>query len=188
MKLKHFSLFCLIVGALLLSVGLLCPLLHMENENATVGIIGGPDLPTYQLLLFRYADGLFLTCTAWGIALLLTGLFCLLFGKTVAASCTVKTTAIALGLSATGAAGLHCALEIIAMSAFGEQASYPIRFPFFLSGGFLCLCCFGGLLAWYFDAKKSQSAKGILIDVITAIVYTPALFLTFFRIVSILLP
>ncbi len=112
-----------------------------------------------------------------GITLILTVLFCIIFKKTVKNNCTVKTTAISLGLSLSGALGLVCFFVWLPIAYFGEVSLYPISYPVSIIGAYLCLVVFLSLCAWYIFCRiKNKSFKGVVIDVLTSALYLPVFF------------
>ena len=84
MKLKQISLLTLLVGALFSIIGAIVPLIALQNypfENGAVGIIGGADTPTYEFVVFRIMDGWPFVAILFGITLIISALFCLIFSK-----------------------------------------------------------------------------------------------------------
>ena len=183
MKLKQISLLTLLVGALFSIIGAIVPFIALQNypfENGAVGIIGGADTPTYEFVVFRIMDGWPFVAVLFGITLIFSALFCLIFSKTVKNNCNMKTTVLSLGLSAVGAAGLVCVCIWFVTVAFGEISKYPIKYPASVLLGSLCFFAFVVLIAVYFKVRKTNwSIKGIIIDVLTSIIYLPAFFFAF---------
>lgn len=147
MNLKRFSLIILGVAVLLLGAVMGLPLLAQGSNQDASGIIGGADAPTKQFLMHRLLRSVNGCRIFLSIAMLLSGLFCLLFSKTVRKHCTIKTTAISLGLSGVGAAGLACLLIWFSIAAFGSVSAYPIRYPASILLGMLSLVAFMILIA-----------------------------------------
>lgn len=183
MKLKQMSLWVLLSGVVLLLVAFAMPVAFWEiyaSNNFGVGIIGGADAPTYMYMLSRLFDGLPFVLILFGITLVVSSVFCLLFSKTVRKNCGIKTSAIALTLSGVGAAGLGCALNCFAIFAFSNPTKYPIELPCTVLLGMICLAVFVVLIAQYFKVRQtSWSAKGFVIDVLTGILFLPAFFFAF---------
>ena len=184
MKLKRYSLIVLLLGFVVLLVGTIMPVIYWINftalYGATVGIIGGADAPTYKLLLSSIFEGLPFVLILFGITLIISSAFCLLFSKTVRAYCHIATSAISLGLSAVGALGLVCAFLWFVVVSFNEISKYPIQYPVSVIVGILCLFAFLALIALYFKARcKNWSIKGLVIDILTSIVYLPTFFFMF---------
>jgi hypothetical protein len=178
MKLKRYSLAALASGVVLFVGSFVVPFILTFRASAgqgSVGIIGGADGPTAQFLTMQLLSR-WPGCLAFlSAALVLSGLFCMFFSKTVTQVCSVKTSAVALGLSAIGGAGLYCFFLWLAMTAFHETGKHPIAYPVSVAGGVLCLTGFLGLLVLYFRERKQKWCwGGIAIDVATAVIYLPA--------------
>ena len=182
MKLKRNALIILILGVVMSVVGLIAPLisLNFASESGATGIIGGADAPTYKFLLFNLLDGLLFVVFLLGISLILSSAFCLLFSKTVKKHCNISTSALSVGLSSVGALGLVCALVWFAMVAFNEASKHPIQYPVSVTLGVLCFFAFISLIVVYFYKRsRNWSVIGIVVDILTSIVYLPAFFFAF---------
>ncbi len=183
MKLKQISLVTLLAGVLLSAAGAIAPFIVLQDyisKNGTVGIIGGADTPTTSFIVFRLMNGWPFVAVLFGITLIISALFCLIFSKTVKKNCSIRTTAFSLALSAVGAAGIVCFFVWFAMVAFHETSKYPIEYPVSVMLGILCFFTFVVLIACYFNMRKTNwSIKGIIIDVLTSIVYLPTFFFLF---------
>lgn len=154
----------------------------LNSDRGSVGIIGGADGPTLNYLMFRlrYLTPIGLTAISLGGALIIAGVFCLLFSNTVGANCSIKTSALSLGVSAMGGAGLCCFLAWLFIAGFGEMSRYPIKYPAIIIGGMVCLALFITLIALYCKQRKSfKSAKGFVIDLLTSILFLPTFFYLF---------
>lgn len=178
MKQRMYALLTLLLGIILLVTGLILPIDVWENSGNQGGIIGGADSPTYWRLLISAYDGLAFVLVLIGGATAIAAGFCVLFFKTVQTHCVLSTSAIALGLSALGGVGLCCAFYCVILIAFsGRHFMYPIRLPVLFGMGFLCLIAFIGLIALYFILRlKKWSAKGFVLDVLTADLFLPGAF------------
>ena len=183
MKLRSLSLAALSAGLLSTGLGLALPYLVLQNriaESSAVSIIGGADAPTYQFIVFGLLNGWPFCLVLLGLCLILTALFCLLFPKTALTHCTLKTTALSLGLSAVGASGLVCAFVFYTIAAFGEASRYPVAYPGSIIVGLLSLFGFVVLITLYARCRSSKwSLKGLVIDGFTSLLYLPALFFLF---------
>ena len=181
MKLKIFAMILLVVGCLLLGAVIGLPLLVQEGAQGAVAIIGGADWPTTQYQLDRLMHSVNGCLLLWGIVLTVTGLFCLIFTKTVKKHCTIKTSAIALGTSFVAAAGVTFGLIFfsvaITVAAFGGASQYPVRGPVSVVMGTLCFLAFVGLIVLYCRCRKEKrSTTGVVLDVVTGLLYLPAFF------------
>ena len=183
MKLKQTSLLTLSVGVLLLIIGAIAQFIALQtytSQNGATGIIGGADTPTYEFVVFRLMNGWPFVAILFGIALAVSALFCLIFSKTVKNNCNIKTTALSLMLSAVGALGLVCVTLWIVIVSFGEMSRHPISYPVSILLGMFCFFMFLVLIALYFiTRKKNWSIKGIVIDVLTSILYLLPFFFAF---------
>ena len=181
MKLKTFSLITLAGGVLLWIIAIVWVMTARYGGNG-VGIIGGADIPTYLFEMTRLWRELF-CFLLFGAALIVTGVFCLIFAKTVKTHCTIPTSAIAFGLSVVGALGLLCVLVWYDIVVFGKMSRHPIEYPFSIALGLTCLLAFVALIIWYVKQRKGRwSVKGVAIDIGTALLYLPAFWWLFFRV------
>ncbi len=179
MRLKRYSVAMLHAGLFLFAFGAIAPLFSMHNGNQA-GIIGGADTPTYMFAVFQVMNGWPFCGILFGGALMISALFCLAFSKTVKENCSIKTTALSVGLSAVGAMGLVCAFVWFAIVAFDEMSKHPVAYPASIGFGLACLGIFVFLIAVYLQSRKSiRSVKGLCIDVLTSILYLPAFFFLF---------
>ena len=177
MKLKRYGTSMLCAGILLCALGLILPFIVLQNHSGT-GIIGGADAPTYEFLILHSMNGLPLCLMTFGIALIFSALFCLIFTKTLKANCSIKTTIISLGLSCVGAMGLVCVFTWFVIVAFNETARYPIAYPVSIILGFVSFIAFLLLAALYLkERRKNWAVKGLIIDVLTSVIYLPSFFL-----------
>ena len=183
MKLKCFSLLILFAGLLFLASGVVIPIVLLQiytSQNGAVAIIGGADGPTALFLTFKLMEGRIICSLVFGITLIISGLFCLIFSKTIKNNCNIKTSALSLGLSAIGAAGLVCAFLWFTIVSFGEMSKHPIEYPISVLLGIFCFFTFIVLSAVYLKLRKiNWSIKGLIIDILTSITYLPAFFFLF---------
>ena len=180
MKLKRFLLIVLFAGVLLAMLGGLMPVhyLNAAQNNPSTSIIGGADAPTYWLFAASLFGGLPYVLMLLGVSLIISAAVYLLIVKTIKKHCDLRSTAIALGLSGIGALGLVCFFEWLAIVAFQNMEQYPIQYPVSILLGILSLCAFLALLFLYFKVRKEKwSWIGIIIDVLTAVIYFPSFFL-----------
>ena len=183
MKLKRNSLIVLILGFFILILGFIIPIFYWSNytsNNGATGIIGGADTPTYTFMLSALFEGLPFVLVLLGISLVVSSFFCLLFSKTVKIHCNINSSAISLVLSGVGALGLVCAFIWFTIVSFGEISKHLFEYPVIVLLGVLCFFAFIILIALYFKARKlNWSIKGIIIDVLTSVVYLPTFFFAF---------
>lgn len=179
MKLKRYSIFLLCAGVLFSVFGF-APMVSLYNytsQNGAIGIIGGADSPTAEFLTWRLMRGLPFCGISFGVTLVVSALFCLIFAKTVINTCKIKTTLLSLGISFVGAMGLVCALMWYTIVAFGEMSRHPISYPVSVLLGVISLFAFIILIVLYLGERgKDWSVKGFLIDILTSIIYLPTFF------------
>ena len=188
MNLKRFSLLTLFAGVIFSIIGVVVPIIILQNfsfQNSAVGIIGGADRPSYEFVVFGILKGWPFVEILFGITLIVCALFCLIFSKTVINNCTIKTSALSFGTSAIGAAGLVCVSLWFSIVSFGEMSKHPIEYFGSMFVGILCFLAFVVLIALYFKARKTNwSVKGLIIDILTSIIYLPTFFFTFLYLCS----
>lgn len=101
----------IIIGALLSILGVVFPLagwLITPQSQGSVGIIGGAGFPTLELKYLFWQRSFYFTITRFGLAILICGVIARIFNKAVGENCTVKSSLLALGQSASLACGLCC--------------------------------------------------------------------------------
>lgn len=182
MKFKMSAPILLIIGILLLLTGFLTPIVYqiLVSDNGATGIIGGANTLPYFFMLSTMFYGLPAILGFLGIGLAVSSCFCLVFKSTVKKYCAIDTSAISLGLSAVGALGFMCFRVWCLMAAFGASPEYPIRYPVSIILGILCFIAFVALIVIYIKKRKAKrSAKGLIIDILTSVLYFPAFFFCF---------
>lgn len=180
MKLRRYALWTLLLGIGVALVGLLTPIVYLRivMHGGSSGIIGGMDGPTYWFILSRLYDGWPIALILLGISVVISSGFCLLLSRTVSTHCNIKTSAISLGLSGTGALGVYCVLWWVTLAAFGEASKHPVVYPVSIALGMLCFLAFILLVGLYFMVRrKNWSVIGVIIDVLTSILYLPSFFM-----------
>ena len=182
MKLKRNAIWVLILGFVVLLMGIM-PIVSLSiyaAQHGSVAIIGGADGPTAIFLTWRLLHDWPAFFILLGLSLIISAAFCLLFSKTVTAHCSFKTSALSLSLSAIGGLGLVCVLMWCSIVAFGEMSKHPIAYPVSVLLGILCFFAFIILIALYIKVRKiNWSMKGVIIDILTSMVYLPTFFLIF---------
>ena len=175
MKSRKIPLIVLIVGLILTFAGLLIPYCLLQINKPSFGIIGGAGLPTYYYLLTTMAGGIPFCMVLGGSTMSVTSLPALLFHKKLQQHCSLKTSGIALSLSAVGALGLACFLECYAIAAFHEYSKHPIVYLLGIITTLISLCIFALLCVRYIRARtERKSIAGTIIDILTSILYLPA--------------
>ena len=168
-KIKTYSRIVLGLGLFLVLVSILILTVEFVNvsQNGGIGIIGAADLS----VTFRVISSDYLPSIIIGLTIVLCAAFCLIFSKTVMNNCTLKTTAVSLGISFAGASGLYCFITWYSIVAFHEMSRHPIRFPASRIVGLLSFAAFVFLIVLYCRLRKQKfSVKGLLIDVATCLI------------------
>ena len=177
MNLKKFSLIALSSGIFATVLGLIIPfiaIINRTNRNGAIGIIGGADIPTYRLLLWFVSSSWTLCLVYFGIALILTALFCLIFKKSVNENCTIKTSAISFCLSAVSAAAVTFGFMCLQIITYGMITDYSARFAIGVIISVIFLALSALLVYLYIKQRKGMmTVRGILIDILTVMVYFP---------------
>lgn len=182
MKRKRFPIISSIAGVCALAAGFVLPIMAIQAHtaaNGPIGIIGGVDMPTLMYVASIWLNRWPLCLILLGIALLITGIFGLVFSQTIREHCTVKTSVISVALSAVGGLGLASALIWYSIVAFGKMAR-PDMYQPSIAVSVIAAIAFVALVAWYCKERKAHwSWKGALIDLLTCVVYSPAFFYGF---------
>lgn len=172
-KIKTYSLMVLGLGLFLVLVSILILAVEFNNfsQNGGIAIIGGADLPETLQITLRIISSDFWFTIIIGLTIVVCAAFCLIFSKTVMNNCTMKTTAVSLGISFAGASGLYCFFQWYSIVVFHEMSRHPIRFPASRIIGLLSFAAFVFLIVLYCRLRKqSFSIKGILIDIATCLI------------------
>lgn len=132
----------------------------------------------YMWNLLRMEDGFWAALAFLGAALAVCGAFALLFHNAVSKSGSLKTSALAVALSAMGSAGLYCLFLWVSTIAFGEVQKYPIANRFSMAGGFVCLLiCILLLFLYVHIRQKKPSLLGFFLDVGVCVLFFAPMFL-----------
>lgn len=168
-KIKTYSRIVLGLGLFLVLVSFLILAVEFVNvsQNGGIAIIGAADLSvTFRVIFSDYLPSIII-----GFTIVVCAAFCLIFSKTVINNCTLKTTAVSLGISFASASGLYCFFTWYTIAVFGEMWRHPIRFPASRIIGLLSFAAFVFLIVLYCRLRKQKfSVKGILIDVATCLI------------------
>jgi hypothetical protein len=180
-KLKTYSWINFGLGILFLLTYISLPVVLFRityAEHGSIGIIGGADNLTTLFLTYRFALEDVSFFLFLGLSLFVGGLFCLVCSKTVLENCTLKTTALSLGISLVGATGLYCFITWLTIVTFDNWIEpiklYPLRYPGSIIIGLLSLFAFILLIVIYCKLRKRIfSVKGLVIDILTCILVLP---------------
>lgn len=156
---KKVSAIALAIGLIFLAVGVVLPFVF---EVGTY--------PTDTLHQFEIAFKLFGGTTAvWGF-------IGLIFSKQMYSHCQLKTSCVAMGISATVSLGLYCVMSFLSCYFLTNPARHPVRHPTSFILGTICFFIFLFLIILYIKIRKSNmSVKGCVTDVVLGISYLPAL-------------
>jgi hypothetical protein len=145
-----------------------------SKDETVVGVVRGYSYGNYVVTEMHYIP---YVLKLLGIALVITGLFALIFNKTVRQCCNIKTTAISLGLSSMAACGVYCFLTLFIISVFSSSKGYPYDYPTSKAGCIISLLIFIVLFVSYIIVRKDTlKIKGVVIDILLCILYFPSFF------------
>lgn len=189
-KLKLYSISLLCVGIVLLLITAIIPyfvFINYNAQNGSVGIIGGADGPTAiyitRTIFSSWKRALFVL----GLSIIISSVFCLTFKKTVANNCSLKTTLTSFGISLTGASGLVYVMLWYSIVVFNAMSEHPIGYPLIIVFGILFFVIFLALIVYYcILRKKYSSIIGIIVDVLTSVLFLPSFFLIIIEIVNLI--
>ena len=107
---KKFFNSAILIGILLILVGIVLTIITALVSTQNTEIIGGADFPTllYKLSYYRWRNSFCFTITRFGIAILVYGIIVKIFNKTEKENCSIKSSLLALGESASLACCLYC--------------------------------------------------------------------------------
>ena len=163
---KKRGIITLIVGAAILLIGIVLPLVFSGVSKGSSGealTILDPQ---------RWSFYLALAFIPIGFAIFLNGLFIAIFPNFTESVCKVSTTIISIALSASGALVLISLFNLYVYVVFNESRLHPISYPVSFFAALLCF--FAGcilVLIYYFFRKKNYSLQGVAIDLLTVGLY-----------------
>ncbi len=152
---KKISIITLLIGIILLLLGSLLP---------------SDSIMKLLLLLF-------------GGAIALSGLFALIFTKTVDENCYAETSIVALALSADVGLGFYSVILCLSCSFLSHPDNHPIRLLGGILIGLIAFALFIILLYYYTQLRKeSPSKKGVLIDILFSFTFIAPFFFLFIEV------
>ena len=181
MKKRLLSWILLTVGAVSLIIGFGAPFIELRNYAPESGIVGGADTPTYwRVMLDQFKmNGWPMCYILFGGAMLLTGVFRLIFPETVIKCCPRNTTMVTLGISAFAGSGLLFGLGMMIIAGFAGSDRHPIAGPVYMALTIISILGFMMLIYFYiFLRSVYKSRLGAFLDMVTVILYLPAFFWT----------
>ena len=190
---KKINIFSLITG--IIGVGCIASFvipvivaLVNQSQSNSIGIIGGGDNPTMNFILSRLVGTWQGLCFMLGVPLILTSLFTVIFKKTTANCLTVKTSVTAILISAMFAVVVYSFSCFYPAMVIGSLHWHPVAYPCHIAAFVIALVALVILIAQYcFKFRKAKpSAKGVIIDILTAIVYMPFMYFAFIKFTKVL--
>ena len=174
---KTSAIIATVLGSAILILNILVPIVMLvfgsNQDNATIGIIGGADVSLLSMIVFT-ADSL--DRIILGVTLLLIGVLGLIFRKTIFANCTFKSGVLTLSASFFSALALSSIGFWYCLAAFGEKPYSPIGYPASIVATFLSLfAVIISIVLYVKERKNNPRVKGIIIDVLTLILTFPFL-------------
>lgn len=165
---KKLSAGILIIGIVMLAVGL--------SWNALFGPM--PKEPWYLEYHFKHIGNLAEFCLIFGGSMTAVwGLAGLLMPEQIGGKCRIKTSAMALGISAVLGLGLYCANLFFSCYFLSDPSEHPIRLPASGILGSVCLLGLMGLVYLYKNLReKNFSKEGLVQDVMLAVSYVLVFF------------
>ena len=158
----------MIIGIVMLAVGL--------SWNALFGAI--PTEPWYLAYHFKHIGNLAEFCLIFGGSMTAVwGLAGLLMPEQISGKCNIKTSVMALGISAVLGLGLYCANLFFSCYFLSDPSEHPIRLP---ASGILGIVCLLGLMGLVYLYKKLReknvSKEGTVLDMMLILSYFPVFF------------
>ncbi len=182
---KKISISTLLTGIALLSLGYLIPIMIilLTPQQDSIGIIGGADGPTAIFLTSKLFFNFPLLLKLFGVSIALSGLFCLIFTKTVDENCYAETSIVALALSAIVGLGFYSVVLYLSSIFLTQTDEHPIAHPGSIILGILAFIVFIVLLCFYIKSRKTKpSAKGVLIDILFSLMFIVPFFFLFMEV------
>ncbi len=165
---KKISGVILMIGIILLAVGL--------SWDALFGV--RPTEPWYLEYHFKHIGNMEVFCLIFGGSMTAVwGLAGLLFPEQISGKCRIKTSAMALGVSAVLGMGLYCANLFFSCYFLSDPSEHPIRLRASGILGSVCLLGLMGLVYLYKKLReKNVSKEGTVLDMMLILSYVPVFF------------
>lgn len=166
---KITSIIALIIGLCFIAAGIFCA------EFVINGLMVNEDISEYSMnSMIRYTE---FSLLAFGGVTVFCALLGWIFHKKTIKWCSLKTTTVAMGISAMGSLGIQCVLSFLSCYFLSSPAKHPIRHPASVCVGMIALCVFVLLAYLYIKLRKdNKSLPGILLDVGLGLVYLAPFF------------
>ena len=165
---KKVTAAILMIGTILLAVGL--------SWDALFGVT--PTEPWYLEYHLKHIENLTEFCLIFGGSMTAVwGLAGLLKPEQIGGKCHIKTSTMALGISAVLGLGLNCANLFFSCYFLSNPSEHPIRLPASGILGSVCMLGFLGLVYLYKKTRKENFSKeGTVQDMMLILSYVPFFF------------
>lgn len=162
---KKVATFIFALGSVMLAFGL--------SWTALFG--NPPEEPWYLAYYFKIlVNSVKFGLVFGGSMTVLWGLAGLLFPEQIHGKCGLKTSVVALSISAIVSLGLYCVNLFFSCYFLTDPSEHPIRLPASVILGAVCLLIFMGLLYIYRKRReKNMSKSGITLDFMLMLSYLP---------------
>lgn len=166
---KNAPIIALVLGLCFIVAGILCV------EPMVYGLMVNENISEYSMnSMIRYTE---FSLLAFGGVTVFCALLGWIFHKKTIKWCSIKTTTVAMGISAMGSLGIHCVISFLSCYFLSSPAKHPIRHPASVCVGMIAFCVFLLLAYLYIKLRKeNQSVSGILLDVGLGLVYLAPFF------------
>ena len=156
---KKASIIALVIGLVLFFAGLICTDLFAD------------EFPSAYYLKQAVRQVTFTMQVSGGVTAF-TGLIGLIFNKKMVQHCNLKTTGLALGISAMGSLGIHCALSFLSCYFLTNPYRHPIRHSASVCIGMIGLGAFLALVYLYYRIRQENaSVSGVVLDVVLGLIH-----------------
>lgn len=186
---KKNGIMLVFAGVILLLIGSLLPYLFLilNPNTSSVGIIGGADSETLRLISVRVFHNIDLTLQMFGGAFVIIGLVSFFLGDRLHFHCTIASTILAFGISATFSFCVCCGLSFASCFLLTTPDKHPIRLPLSLILGVIGAGFFILLIDRYIKQRKiNKSVWGMAADIGMILLYVIPFVMLFSSIESVL--
>lgn len=165
-KMRKRGIVTLIIGAVILVLGIVVPLVFSNLVKAPVTEEVSVLSPQRVSLYIAIA------LIPLSFALMLNGLFITLFPTFTENVCRASTTVISIAISAFGSLVLVSLFNLYVYVVFNESKLHPVSYPVSFFAALLCFfaCCILALIYYHFR-RKNYSLQGIAVDLFTMALY-----------------
>lgn len=181
MNVKKSLMVFTFIGILLFVIGFTLPAIAEWSNFLLLGDVMGPIDDEYYVMCDTVEFGVE-TFKFFGVGAFVCGIVGLMFNKAVKKHCHIKTTVIAMYISADIGFGLFSLfMFIFGCHFFTTPENHPIMYPASIIFMVISLLIFCGLMYAYVKFRKEQkSFIGVLFDVLLSIAFIGGFFLMFY--------